>query len=229
VSDRLPYGAFELWLQFGTPSDPEAMFCGLGVAVFPGEAEPFDVPDEVPTTGDMFDALGDVQVAIAAILSEDYTTGPGYFLAGTNDEPVRFDASPSFAGGTVGDAAPSNCALLLKKQSRRSGRRGRGRMYWPGIPEALVEPGGQVDSEHIVNVNVVLETILTRIVALGSLFATSVVSPALLHGPLHYTVGNAPTPEQVGDPIPGSGLPPDELLFIQVDGRIATQRRRLRR
>lgn len=222
MSDRLPQDTAELWLEFTTPTDPESMFCGLGIGGFDDDLHGLPVDVDFPSVGALIAALGDIQTAIAAGISADYDTGPGYVLVGGDDEPSRYDATESFAGGLVGDAAPSNCALLLKKYTTRAGRRGRGRMYVPGIPEALVEPGGQVDSAHLAFWNTtILPTVLGFVTDLGSGFTDGEIAPVLLHDLLR-------DPE-TGDPIPGSGLPPDRMVALQPDGRIATQRRRLRR
>lgn len=50
------------------------------------------------------------------------------------------------AGGGSASALPSNCALIVAKQTAVGGRANRGRFFLPGLPEAGVTEGGNVTS-----------------------------------------------------------------------------------
>lgn len=118
--------------------------------------------------------------------------------------PTEDGPSGSFSGETIGVSGGSlgpNSAHLITKSTALGGRRGKGRMFLPGVGEANVDNGG--------NLSPAIISALSG--SLGDFFAgliTDGLPPVLLHeGVL------APTP----------------VLNFNVESRIATQRKRLRR
>ncbi len=102
---------------------------------------------------------------------------------------------------------PQNSALLVRKITNRGGRRGRGRMFFPYLlAEGNVNEVGDFATVPRNTLQAVLDQVLTDLQAIGA-------GPVLLH-------------ESTGVTAPGS---PDPIVSLVVDGRIATQRRRLRR
>jgi hypothetical protein len=110
-----------------------------------------------------------------------------------------------FSAGTGSSASvPPNVSVLIQKQTAFGGRAGRGRMYWPGWPEAnidfagvLAQPTGQNFEDEL--------NVWFNLFTLGDLPAV------LLHG--------------AGSPL--STPSPIDTLQVALSG--ATQRRRLRR
>lgn len=102
---------------------------------------------------------------------------------------------------------PQNVALLIHKNTGLGGRQNRGRMYWPpfGLSEGDVGPTGIVSASLVTSTNTKLSSWL------GDLDATGLggVTAVLLH--------SDPSDE------------PTEITSLTLDGRVATQRRRLRR
>lgn len=113
-----------------------------------------------------------------------------------------------FPVGLVGTAAnPStlvNGALLIHKVTPLGGRSGRGRMFWPGIPDNQVDADGNVHSGYLTSVGEWLEDFR------GKLIADDIV-PTLLHADTDVAPIDTPI----------TGLLPQ--------AQMATQRRRLRR
>jgi hypothetical protein len=107
-------------------------------------------------------------------------------------------------GTATGGAAAPNTAWLVRKVTALGGHAGRGRMYWPGVPEEEVDDAGTIASG----------TRGTFEGKIGDMFAALVLedlNPVLFHGP--QSPVSAPT----------------LITGYAVDSRVATQRRRLRR
>ncbi len=116
-------------------------------------------------------------------------TGPsGIFAA---DEP----------GLVAGAGSPSNCAYLIRKNSALGGRRGRGRMYVPGVAESQVGDDGDLDNSFASDFQ---DDINNFWLALGLANMPMVI--------LHDDA-TSPTP----------------VTSLVLQAQIATQRRRLRR
>lgn len=110
--------------------------------------------------------------------------------------------TPVTQPGLDSDAAAScNTAVLIRKVTNQGGRHGRGRLFWPGIPQAKVNANGTV-------LAATLTTLTTEWAAYLTTLAGANLPPVLLHS-------DAESPTLL------TGLVPD--------GRVATQRRRLRR
>ena len=105
--------------------------------------------------------------------------------------------------GTVGaqTPAPQN-AILVQKLTAVGGRRGRGRLFWPGVTEAQLNPDGTLTAAAVTNLQNSFNSFLSGMTALGNF-------PRLLH-----TV---------------EGVAPNSITSFSVQSLTATQRRRLRR
>lgn len=105
-------------------------------------------------------------------------------------------------GTATGAVLPSNCAMLVRKRTGTAGRRGRGRCYFPGVflLETAVDSRGALTDAYREFRQDAADAWLAD---LGTTFGGAVV--------LH-TNATAPTP----------------ITALQVDGVIATQRKRLR-
>lgn len=124
--------------------------------------------------------------------------GPSEVIVST-EAPVRFinDVGP----------LPQNCAALVRKRTDMAGRRGRGRMYLPGIQEASVSPTGIISGALLAQLQPAADDFLAGLEAI-----VGVEGMVVLHRSEGAGVEPAPTP----------------VVSLQVDERIATQRRRLR-
>lgn len=105
------------------------------------------------------------------------------------------------AGSIVATPAPPNVTFLVRKVTQLGGREGRGRMYIPGIDEVEVDPGGAISSTRRNGMQTQADALMTRL-------AANNMEMYLLHN---------------------SATPPTAIDELQVAGRVATQRRRLRR
>lgn len=124
---------------------------------------------------------------------------------GTTDpsEPIVLESPTSQAGGNSGTSAPPNCALLLKKFTSRGGRKGRGRMFVPGLPADYITDGGSLGGA-VDALTIQLDDVLRAMAG-----AVNSDELYLFH-----------QEEADGDP--------DIITSLAVDSTIATQRRRLR-
>jgi len=107
-------------------------------------------------------------------------------------------------GTNQGPVVSPNTTFLIRKLTGFGGRTGRGRMYLPGPAEGQVDAGGLLDAGVRGGLDAAMEDLRNGLVQAGAV-------PTLLHG--------AGSPIQVPMPI----------TSFNVDARVATQRRRLRR
>lgn len=195
MSSRIPLGFAEVWMQFGTPTDPEPMFCALGLELSAGA-----VADQTNT--DLICAACDS--SLDNIVSSDMTLGPGYVLWGDDPGEIRIDSSNTPSAGLAGaNAITVNTALLVRKLTASSGRRNRGRMFIPGMPEADFSAAGNMTAGTRATKQTALNNLQTNLVALAF-----VDGLALLHDSAPFT----PTP----------------IGSLEVQLKAATQRRRMR-
>jgi len=107
-------------------------------------------------------------------------------------------------GTATGQSVGPNTAWLVHKSTNFGGRAGRGRMFWPGAAESLVNTDGTL--------NGATASVFTALVEdFRSNMALADLELALLHG--------------VGSPLSS----PTPITGLAVDNRVATQRRRNRR
>lgn len=123
------------------------------------------------------------------------------------------------AGGDSAITGTPNQSYLATKNTDLGGRRGKGRLYFPGVTEASVNEGGLVLASKITAQQTAYTAWLAGL-------NTDLIPMVLLHGPTHYWILVDGRPRQVPD-VPYSGAP-DLVTSITPSSRIATQRRRLR-
>jgi hypothetical protein len=116
------------------------------------------------------------------------------------------------AGGGGITGPPSNCALLTSYYSAFKGRRHRGRNYWPALlTEGAVDEGG-----------VVLPGTVTTLTTMFDNFWNVVVDGTNV---TNQCIAQSNTPGQATPPI----VPWPRVVSRVVQGKIGTQRRRVRR
>lgn len=195
MSARIPPGFAEVWMQFTTPLDPEPMYSAFGIDLASG------VPmDQAEATS----ILGWSDLSVAPTIGAEYFCGPGHVIAGQDGGDVRYDGTHAAIPGTnSGNSCPNNTAFLVRKVTAQGGRRGRGRMYWPGVPEGDVGPTGVLTSGALNDLGTACNLLKSNLEAL-----LSVDGLVLFHETAPFT----PTPIT-------------DLLHMP---RVATQRRRMR-
>lgn len=116
---------------------------------------------------------------------------------------ISADAAESVPGTGVQDQMPPNCAFLVHKVTTIGGRHNQGRLFLPPawITEASISSSGTLLGADQITLN-------GRLEASRAAMETAGFNIVLLHGV--------------------SGLTPVTVTSLQVDGKIATQRRRLR-
>jgi hypothetical protein len=107
-------------------------------------------------------------------------------------------------GGDAGDSGSPAVAYLVKKNTPYGGRTGRGRWFLPGAAESRVEPDGSVQSTQVEGLTDALGVFLEEM-------QTQELLPVVLHS------------QDLG-----SDVGPRTITSFTVDGKVATQRRRLR-
>jgi len=142
--------------------------------------------------------------AIRLNTSTEVTISSCVIKFGPNEVGATAEYSNPLAG-TGGTASSSpNTAWLVQKTSAFGGRTGRGRMYIPGIAETLHNGAGVITPANRTSMQNAMETLRANLVAFGA-------SPVVLHGSATVVV------------------PPRLIVAFNVDAKVATQRRRLRR
>jgi hypothetical protein len=184
--------------------DPEPMAVTYGVIYGPEV-------DLQAATNEMHDAMGDL---VGQIL-------PTAYVLGSTEVHARFTAGEPLSvlvhavdrpGTGVSPVLPQNSAVLIHKRTTRAGRRGRGRIYMPGVIEGSCANNGVLDGAHRASLQNIWTAFLARFGAAGPLGDVNMV---LLH--------NGPLLSE-GDPL----YEPTLVTSLFVDPVIATQRRRLR-
>ncbi len=120
---------------------------------------------------------------------------------GPNDVGPSFDLPVSHQGTLSGQGVTPNTALLVKKSTAVGGRRGRGRSYWPGIEEGVIDAYGNIDPTAQSTFQDILTTFKNAL-------SDSSIPMVVLHAQ--------------------SGFTPHLVSSLAVQPVAATQRRRLR-
>jgi hypothetical protein len=123
---------------------------------------------------------------------------------GPNDTGPQAEVGSGATGGGSGQSETPQTAALVQKVTGVGGRQGRGRMYVPGIPETNFASDGSMSSGNQALWQTALNSLVTAMNAAD-------LPPALLHSPAGPIVA----------PFPITGL--------LIQGKAATQRRRIRR
>lgn len=177
-----------IYVGTGAPHGAQVAI-GLDISGFGGS--PVDCAEAVWDAYDaagLLDTMAD-QVALDSVHVKfgPNATGPaGDFAVGSS--------------GTGGNGGAAQVAVLVRKSTPLGGRKGRGRMYLPGVPESQVDPGGFLATG-------VAASYQTRASAFLGGLAAATIPMVLLHG-------DSTTPSLVG--------------ALTIDGTVATQRRRQR-
>lgn len=141
---------------------------------------------------------------------------------GPNEIGASAVASGTRGGADLSAQAAPNVAYLVHKVTAVGGRRGRGRMYLPGVDETVVTQGGNIDPAKVTELNTGLGLFEARATA-GNL------GLVLLHAPATVWSLVDGQPRRIPDPTDPPVPAPYSITDLVPSGVVATQRRRLRR
>lgn len=121
-------------------------------------------------------------------------------------DPVVVESTDAaVVGSGSGAGLPSNCAILIRKQTASGGRRNKGRLFMPGVAaEANVDQNGIASAAAVLNWQNAQDDWNDAVLLL-----TDIENFVILHSEAPST--------------------PTTVIGHQVQSRIATQRRRMRR
>lgn len=187
----IPVGFGEVFAKILLAGDNEVMGCVFGIDA--------DTPFNQAEADAVSSATG---TFLKAIMGSAYAYQGVTITIGNDGENFIFDSTTGLGNGALSaTTAPQNTAMLIRKISATGGRRGRGRMYVPGIDEAFVSNAGVITAGQVTAINTHAATFLTNLVAANN-------PMVILHD----------VPEVTPSPVTG--------LLCQ--SLVATQRRRLR-
>lgn len=122
---------------------------------------------------------------------------------GPNDTGPAAELGVQIFGETSGNAVPPQVAVLIRKNTVQGGRKGQGRFFLPGIPEAGVSSAGVLDQAYVNDIQAAMD-------AFHESLADQLMPMLLLHS------------------VEGSSDLPLAVTRLVVQSKVATQRRRLR-
>jgi len=192
VSLIIPPGFAQVLLRYRLANDPEEMLASYAVSV---DGDPIDIAGAISTAH--------ITAFPAASMSDQWTyVGVTLRVGQDGGPPVVVELLEGLQGTATDPPLPNNCAYLIRKQTARGGRQGRGRMYLP--PFILSE--GSIDANGMLQ-----ETDRSNLQGLISEVCET-APPFLLHD----------------ESSPGSSTP-DAIVGFVAQIQLATQRRRMRR
>lgn len=204
-------GYYRATLNFtgpGVPTGASIVFAGVNATADP----PATIGNNIATAW-VAANMDDQQTADGAITTIHVKLGP--------DETGPSAVFSTNIPGTQNVACvPANVSALIHKTTSLGGRRGRGRMYLPLLPEANVDDSSLLLSAARTGIQTAITAFLAGLVAAD-------IQMALEHSPSYdwAIVNGQPRRIPTGDPVPDPTL----VTAASVESTVATQRRRLRR
>lgn len=146
---------------------------------------------------------------VTSTMSSDITFAQVLCYVGQDGGPpaVYVSTNTPTTGGQATTMLPSNCATLVRKRTDSAGRRGRGRLYLPGVAKPDVDDLGIIAPAALTQYQNAMDDFLDSIPDVPG------VTGAVI---LHRSEGIGPEPV------------PTPITRLVVANKIATQRRRLR-
>lgn len=207
MSFEIPPGYAHCAVELRMVGDPDPWYCTWGVEQPPGGTA-------ATIANHCFRAW---EAGPLALQEDDLTLAQAVVKLGVVDSPplMGYSTARNASGGAAGSTnfLPQNCALLVDKLSDLGGRRGRGRMYVPGI---LGE--GTVDSVGNIANPVVYELAFETFFAALQSNMEGTANPGTVGLDMVILHHDQPTP----------GVPPTVVTNLHVQNVISTQRKRLR-
>lgn len=199
----IPAGYAQCVVEHIRLGDTEPMLCTFGVEL-----------DELPAGGEAGVPDAVMEAWIDSIGSgynlDTSVTGVTVYVGGGSGGTEVYTSSLSpFTGPNSNALVPQNTAILIRKRTDLAGKRGRGRLYIPEVPEGSVDAVGTL-------VPADRAAWQARASALLANLTTAEPGWNLPMVVLHRSEGAGVEP------------PPTPVLNLVVESKVATQRRRLR-
>lgn len=189
MSDRVPLGSVECIMHFNVPGQSGDVQSSMGFLTGAGE-------DNTEREA-VVDALENLLGQVSTLVQLDHVT----FDIGSADPVNAFVEENSLAFGLGGgDVLPPNVSWLIQRRTFQGGRRGRGRMFMPGVTAGSVDSQGNIDPGVVAGWSTNFDDFISDLPT-GWL-------PALMHATAPFT--------------------PTLIAAFSPQGRVATQRKRLR-
>lgn len=154
--------------------------------------------------GVAFDLITNYGATIRTVLPSSCVLTSVLVKFGPNNLGPSAEVSSTVPGTGGGAQTSPSVAALVQKITAIGGRAGRGRFYLPGVQESEVGETGVLTGAFVDGLQDVMEAFYSELVSSG-------MPPVLLHGD--------------GSPV----STPTPITSFNVDGTVATQRRRQRR
>lgn len=207
----IPSGYGQVSVEYSGPGAPTGAVNVFGIAD-PGSTTPAAIAATVRSIWG---------TRIMPNLTDDVVLSKVRVKLGPDDTGAFGEVSAATGGSLAVTSLTPNTAFLVNKGTELGGRRGRGRMFIPGVAEGDADDSGTVLGSRLAALNTALTQTLDDL-ALNS------IAMYLLHSPATVWVLNSdgqPRRQPLDLPIPD----PDLVLSLSAAAKVATQRRRLRR
>lgn len=202
---EVPVGEVQIVLRWLSSGDPEEMISTIGASGVPEG-------DTLQEMAVALQALTQTNLSPANLMYTGWTfQGVTLYRAQDGGGAEVAESNSPVVGSAGGQTLTSNTALLVKKQTALSGRRNRGRMYLPpfSLGEGAVSNNGTIDSQAHNEVS-------NQITAWFNAVQTYLGTEDLV---LFHSLGGSSGTEV---------LPSTPISSLQLDTKVATQRRRMR-
>lgn len=200
---NVPVGDAVGALELRCDGDPESMFVTLGLRA---QTPPFD-------NGHAFHLYEAFLAGFRPVMGDTYQLFSANIYVrqedGSNEILTHTSVSVRMGLGSS-NSLPQNTAVLIRKNTARGGRQGKGRLYFPGVPEGNVDNIGNIASATRALWQGAADSFLFNLQNTGEPGEgmDDPMIPLLLHNDLDD---------------------PDVITSLTVMPVVATQRRRLRR
>lgn len=166
-------------------------------------------------------ARGAWNTGLMALLNSSVSATTWLAKLGPVETGPSAEVGGAIAGGVASaDGANPAMSFLVTKNTDRGGRRGKGRMYLPGVTDTQVSNNGTITALTVTNLQTELNELRTNHIVAN-------IPMVLLHGPPTVWTLVDGQPRRV--PIGGNfNDTPDHVTSLVLDDTVATQRRRLR-
>ena len=192
----IPEGFAQANIKFAGVGLPTGAEITLGLDIRTYAGTPLQLATEVLTQFQL--------PAVRLNVASEVTISSAMVKYGPAATGASAEYSNPLAGQGVAAAVSSNTAWLVKKVTAFGGRTGRGRFYFPGIPESVVTSAGVITAGNRTSMENAMEAMRANLTTFGA-------SPVVLHG--------------ASSPV----ATPRLITAFSVDSKVATQRRRMRR
>lgn len=201
----IPSGFGQAVYRYTCAGDPEEIVVTLGHDL-EGKSSDQEAVDHLDQTWKA--SMEDQAPSVYTLVGTTLYIGNG---AG-NPSNVAISTNPPVTGGGTGTPLPTNCALLVRKQTNLAGRRGKGRFYLPPPSDGLTNAVGVIDGATVTALQGFLDLWYDNLRLPWDIGTTAFPGAFILHA-----TGDSTLP------------PPTPVAAFVVQGTIATQRQRLRK